>query len=249
MSGKQCSVISRDDTVKGFDNMAVNRGLLMGLPFAEATGVITHDVAKPHHDPVTLVGPPTWEAIGSRLGVLSLNGVTDYLEAAAADTLDLDFTAGNYSVAGWIYQEASAQSKLLIGRYAVDTNGWEIYTNDGAGIGYLEMRHHHFSLAPDLRDGLSSVGWFLNQWNFVTITRNGVYPLVYRDAVAIPVTYDPLAGLSDPDSSNSDLVIGARFSKDANFFAGKMWNWRIWNRELGSDEVKFLYNTERHWFQ
>ena len=62
-----------------YDSLSFNHSMLLDLPLREATGAITQDVAKPHHL-VTLHNTPTWaEWAGSGLGVLSLNGVNEYL--------------------------------------------------------------------------------------------------------------------------------------------------------------------------
>ncbi len=84
-----------------YDDAPINRGMLLDLPFREATGIITQDVAKPHH-PVTLVNTPTWASLASGLSVLDLDGSTEYLQSLNADTADLGFTTGDYSVSAWI---------------------------------------------------------------------------------------------------------------------------------------------------
>ncbi len=74
-----------------YDNLGINREILLDLPFREGTGVITHDVAKPHH-PITLVNTPTWTTLDSGFQVLTLNGTNEYLQCLAASCADLDFT-------------------------------------------------------------------------------------------------------------------------------------------------------------
>lgn len=78
----------------------------------------------------------------------------------------------------------------------------------------------------------------------MVITRSGAYPRMYRDGEEVQVTYD-VGGLSDPDTCNRDLVIGTRYTKDANWYDGGMWRTRIWGRELNRDEIQFMYESER----
>lgn len=232
----------------GYDNLAINHQILLDLPFREATGIITHDVAKPHHQDVDLINTPTWESLVSGLGVIEFDEASDqYLECIAAATDDLDFTSGDYSIGCWVYRATSSHTNIVIGKYGLDSDGIEVYLASNV-MGYLEMRHHHGSL-PDVRTGLSSVGWFPNIWYFMGISRSGAFPLLYRNGVSIAVTYDPVTGLSDPDSSAArDLVIGARYTKNANFWHGKLWRPRIWNRALAANEWAQIFERERHWF-
>jgi len=228
---------------KGYDK-GINGQLLFALPFYEATGVITQDVAKPHH-PVDLHGFPSWAAVASGLGVLDFNGASDYLDSPAADTVDLDFITGDYSIVVWTNHQWTAQSQIIIGRYGVDLDGWELYFFD-TPLNYLQLRHHHASLAPD-RTGCFSVGWSNDAWHLVGISRSGAYPLHYRNGMGVEVTYD-VGGLSDPDSCNRDLVIGARYTKNADWYKGMQWNPRVWSRCLQPWEHRAIFDAEREIF-
>jgi len=54
------------------------------------------------------------------------------------------------------------------------------------------------------------------------------------------------SGLRDPDTSPSDLVIGARYSKDNDWFDGMIWNLRVWERGLGDYEMWKIFEMEKH---
>jgi len=231
----------------GYDKRSPYHDLLLGLPYREATGLLTRDVAKPNHGDVDLNGPPTWASEASGLGVLEFNAATasEYLDCPAADTVDLDFTTEDYTIACWIYPEFIAQSKMIIARYELDNSGWELYMYDSAPR-VLQLRHHHASAAPaPTRTGQYSVGWFENFWYFMVMTRSGINSQHYRNGVAVLTVGDDLV---DPDTCNRDLVIGCRFTKDSDWYNGKMWYPRVWPRELSHEEIRFLFETERHWF-
>lgn len=241
-----------------YDKKSVYHNLLLALPFREATGLITRDRATPHHQDVDLVGAPSWVSLANGLGVLDFNAaaVSHYLECLAVNTADLNFTTGDYSIAVWVNHKDTGhfQPKIVVGRYGVDLDGWEIYleTNAILGVHYLEHRHHHASHAPTLRTGCYSTGWTPDTgWALIGITRHksgGVsYPQHYRNGTLLEMTW-VTGGMLDPDTCNRDLVIGARFTKDQDWYDGRMWNLRIWNRELSEDEMRFLFNCERHWF-
>lgn len=212
----------------GYDNKKVNHQLLLDLPFFEGIGIITRDQAKPHHQDIDLVNTPTWTSIASGLGVLELDGATEYVELANADCLDLDFIAGDYSLGGWINWEAAVHDDHnIIGRYEVDVSGWELYLYDDPNY-YLTVRHHHAGTcpaAPNCRTGCYSGGWTQGTWHFFGISRIGASQTHYRNGVPLPTTCN--GGLTDPETCAQDLVIGARFNKIDNFFKGQLQGLRV----------------------
>lgn len=249
-----------------YDDLPRNEDILLDLPFREGIRTITHDVAKSHHlltqqDPGggsfvwgnEVSGCPTLEFV--TVGFGATDGV--YLECPAADTIDLNFTTGDYSVGAWINHADTGhfKPKILIGRYAVDEvpvafgDGWEVYleTNVGLGIDYLEHRHHHFSLTPNNRTGCYSVGWATGRWDFMGISRSGAYPQHYRNGVPLDMTYST-GGMPDPDTANRDLVIGGRFTKDQDWYKGKVWRLRVWGRALTTEDWMSIFELERDWF-
>lgn len=237
----------------GFDKATPNYQLLMSLPFNEGVGTITRDVAKPGHQDVDLVGFPAWVSLANGRGVLDFNGATDYLECAAADCADLDFTAEDFSVTCWVNHSPAGGlvPKIVLARYGVDLDGWEIYLETNAGVDYLEFRFHHATLNPNFRDGCFSTGWATGQWDFLGITRHKAagtsYPQHYRNGIALEMSYE-VGGMLDPDPCNRDLVIGTRFTKDMDWYFGRMWDPRVWLGELTPIEIMTLYNMDRHWF-
>lgn len=252
-------------TVIAYDKKSIYHGLLLALPFTEATGTITRDRAKPHHQDVDLVGAPSWVSLANGLGVLDFNAaaVSHYLDCPVAGTVDLNFTTGDYSIAVWVNHGVTGamMAKIVVGRYYIDNIilannvGWEVYLETN-GPDYLELRHHHGSFGnwSDQRDGCFSTGWAPGTWNFLGITRSGgsLFPKHYRDGSALAMTYSA-NGMRDPDTvpllANRDLVIGTRCTKNQDWYDSKMWGLRIWDRELSEDEMKFLFNCERHWFE
>ena len=198
--------------------------MLLDLPFREGVGIITQDVAKPHH-PVTLVNTPTWAAEASGLGVLDFAGdpANEYLQCLGADCADLDFMAHNYSLWGWLNWTINDTSQIVIARYELSVGGWELYLTEAAGIHYLTLRHHHAGGAT-VRTGAYSIGWTPGTDWFFGILRVGTGVAMTRNGVLVPTTSDVMI---DPETTNQDLVIGCRFTKDTNFFKGTMYRPRI----------------------
>ena len=234
--------------IRGYDKLALDYGMLLDLRFMEGVGLVTRDEAKPHHK-ITLVGAPAWTQTANNITVPYFDGAGDYMECVAADTPDLNFTTGDYSIACWVYPIDTSSSMMIAGKYLLDSVGWELYLFALLADGYLTLRHHHASLAPDNRDGCYSTDWREKVWQLMVVTRSGLYPLHYRNAIPLTMSYE-VGGVKNPDSAIArDLVIGTRFSKDQNWHKGNMWGLRIWNRALSPADVQLLFEMEHRFFE
>jgi len=246
-----------------YDKLEINKHILLDLPFREGAGVITQDVAKPHH-PLTLQDPGGgsfyWGNLATGYPYLGFNtigtgvGQGVYLDCPAAQSIDLNFTTGSYSIGVWFNWLDITQSSIIIGKYWIDAgggfvDGWEIYLDVSIGRNTVSQRHNHASLTPNMNSNCYSVGWTPGTWWFLGISRVGgnLYPIHYRNGVALDMNYGT-SGMLDPDSANRDLVIGCRCTKDANWFRNKMGRVRVWNIALTADDWKLLYELEKGWF-
>ena len=229
-----------------YDNLAMNREILLDLPFREGRGIITQDVAKPHH-PVTLHNTPTWTVLDSGLGVLTLNGTNEYLQCLAASCAYVDFTSGDYSLGGWFYiASGGSDDKTLMSRFLVSENGWEIYhyTN-----GILTLRHHH-AAGASTRTGAYSIGWAFNKWWFMLLSRTGATAQFYRgdvDSFTALTTSISAGGLIDPETCNQNLYIG-NDTTGVNLSKGPLWRPRVWPRALSQAEGQWIWGHEKRWF-
>ncbi|MBA7578825.1 hypothetical protein ES708_20691 [subsurface metagenome] len=232
----------------GYDNLPINHQILLDLPFREAIRAITHDVAKPHHQDVDLIDTPTWEALASGLGVIDLNGTSEYLELAALACGDLNFMSGDYSLGGWFNWASGDDSQIIIGRYELDVGGWELYLYEDPNL-YLTLRHHHAGtiVGDHPRSACYSGGWTQGVWHFMGVSRSGSSAVFYRNGVAL-ATACSVGGLVDPETCAQDMVIGVRWDKGSNHFKGKLWRPRAWPRELSAEEWAKIFEYERHWF-
>lgn len=225
-----------------YDDLGVYADMLLDLPVREGVGAVIQDVADPHH-PVTLVDTPTWTTLASGLGVLTLNGTSEYLQSVNASTADLGFTTGDYSVGGWFYWQTGDDSQILAGRYELNVGGWEVYTYDDANA-YLTLRHHHAG-GTAARSACYSGGWTKDAWHFMGISRTGGgNAIMHRNGVALTTTGD----LEDPEATTSDLLLGVRYTKDQNHHKGMLWRWRVWGRAVTAVEWLQMYERERGWF-
>lgn len=224
-----------------YDNLVWNREMLLDLPFREGQGIVTRDVAKPHH-PITLVNTPTWTALDSGKMTLDFDYASDeYLKCLAALCADLDFTSGDYSIGGWLNWSGS-QSHMVLARYELDVSGWELYFYNNI----LSLRHNHAAGTPD-RTSAWSDGWTPNTWWFFVVSRSGAVATMYRnDEAPLTVTHS-VGGLVDPETSAKNLL-SCRFDELSDFFNGPYGRLWVRGRVTTNEERLARYEHEKRWF-
>ena len=226
-----------------YDNLGYNMQMALDLPFREGIGILTYDVAKPHH-PMLMINTPTWVQLANGLVTMGFNGTNEYISSTNANTLDLGFIAGDYSLGGWIYWASGGDdSQIVIGRYSVDIGGWELYLYT---TGILTLRHHHAAGAT-LRTAEYSTGWTNDVWTHFGISRVGAVATHYRNGLPL-ASFASVGGLIDPEATASQLTIGVRFTVDRDYFNGQQWRPRVWPRALTAQEWLTIYERERAWF-
>ena len=242
----------------GYDKIPVNEDILLDLPLREGIGTVTMDVAKPHH-PITMHDPGggsfVWTSLPSGLMVMdfvtvgggNLDGV--YMDSPGAETADLNFIAGAYSLSAWINWTSNVWSTMIMCRNVTLVSGWEVYLNLSGGRNTVSQRNSHSSIVGNTDSNCFSVGWTPGTWAFLGISREAgnLYPMHYRNGVPLSMSYED-SGMLDSDTCASGLVVGARFTKDANWYKGLMWRPRAWNRALTETEWMNIFTAERDWF-
>ena len=226
-----------------YDKIGYNRRMLLDLPFREGTGVVTQDVAKPHH-PVTLVGAPAWNALDSGKMALTLGGFGsgDYAQCLSADCTDLGFTSSDFSVGGWFTWEDTAEdSQILIARYEVSVGGWEVYLTEVGALRYLTLRLHHAAGATT-RTAAYSLGWAFGTLAHFGISKIGDTAFFYRNGEPVTTVSDTLI---DPEATTQDLVIGVRYTKDANFLSGRLPRLVVAEEGLTESDWRAMYQQQR----
>jgi len=227
-----------------YDSLSIKQGVLLDLPMREGIRAVTHDVSKAHL-PMTFVNTPTWAELTTGNSVIEMDGINQYLQCLNASCTDLDFIAGDYSVSGWINWTDTGNSEIIIGRYELDVGGWELYLTNVGAVDHLTMRHHHAGTIVDgnPRTGSDSVGWTPGVWHHFGISRSGAVAQHYMDGVALAMTYST-GGMVDPETTVQDLVIGTRFTKNANWYDGQIDGFVIHNRALTAREWAMIYEIE-----
>ena len=234
-----------------YDDLDINRNIVLDLPFREGAGAITHSVAK-LSPLVSIVGlPGPWSTLDSHLPFLTLDGATEYLWASAADTVNLNFTSQDYSFGGWFRIDSGGDDNpTLMSRFLVSVDGWELYHYTTLT---LQMRHHHASQGVgNERTSAYSAGWAFNTWYLMCFSRIGAVGQFYQGSIDGFAALDTICngGLVDPDTCNRNLYIGREAVPSSNSLKGGLWRPRAWNgRALTEADWRWVFERELRWFR
>jgi hypothetical protein len=230
----------------GFDKHSINQGLLLAMTMDEYTGVAsspTYDRAKPHH-PFHLTGC-TWGALVSGLPYLLFNGAADFVECHAADSVDLNFTAGNISIVVWIYDHVSGGSQEIINQGVVNIDGWQFFTF-GTNLSFrLNQGGGHTDIS-------AVAAYAANTWSCVGVTRTGNTGQFYVNGVSVTTIGGGSLVNAVSCAGGNKLLLGVKDTEAGDFWDGMIAGGhcapRIWNRELTAIEIARIFAMERHWF-
>ena len=218
----------------------LNAGLVLSIPMFEGTGTATlSDVAKPHH-PMTLVHSPVWTQLPSGLWVLQFvsAGGPDFIQCAAASSIDLNFTSESFSVVMWI--NAADGTYTLVRRGLDSTDGWNFFRADPNKIGLDTWW-------PTQNETMTGNNAFLpSVWVLVGFTRVGTLVTLYVNGSRGVIGSQ--ASHVDPASANRKLLIGVSNNETSLPFNGYMDLPHIWNRALSPAEHMQIFNAEREFF-
>ena len=226
-----------------YDTIPLNREIQLDLSMLEATGLITHDESL-NHSMATLHGTflnPFWLQTTPGTYGLNMNWIyptfdsEHFLDIPAADCVNLDFTTTDYSLAMWFNWTDTGLSQVMMGKYVVDSRGWEAYVTKIGAAESITVRHHH----GGTRTATYSLGWVVSEWHLWSYSRIGANAYHYRDGEPIATIGGPL---QDPNSTIADdFRIGCRYSENANWFKGRFHRPRAWSRALIADEHRLLF--------
>ena len=230
-----------------YDSLELNRDIELDLSMLEATGELLHDESRNHSTAQmhTAIATPLWlQTSAGRFGI-DLNRIIPFLDLQqyydipAAECTELDFTAGDYSLAIWFrWADSGETSQVVMGKYVVSDRGWEVYLSEIGSLRYMTVRHHH-AAGASLRTASYSLGWAYNEWHLFGYSKIGATGYHYRDGLPITTVSDVLI---DPESTiGDDFRIGCRFTEDANWFKARFHRPRAWSRGLSADDHRLLY--------
>jgi len=225
----------------GFDNLSINHQLLLALPFEEMTGTITHDNGKPHHI-LTLTGtPPTWGSLVTGQPYISFDGAADYLQCPAANSDDLRFSTGDFTLLAWLYNTGPVGTDTVMCQNTVDACGWEF---DIDSTGKIALRTNQAGAHTEIS---AAAAFTSSAWQLVGVTRHATTGQVYVNGDPA-ITTGTLTDAVQCGVGANIFFVGVQNGAAANFWAGYMALLRVWERAPTALEMKEVFNVERHWF-
>ena len=226
----------------GFDNLAINHQLCLSLPFREGVGTLTHDISKNQMEFTLRGGPATWTPLIPGIGVLDfLAANPDWLDCPGADSAALNYTTSDFSLVGWVNLSTLAANRMIFCRGLLDTDGyhWAILM-DGSHALYTNQ-------AAANQSSISGVGLItINNWFLLGVSRDGTSVRTFINGQDVTETEGTHI---DPVASVREIHIGIYDNETGSPFSNQMWNPRAWSRALTSIDHKYLWYTERDWFE
>ena len=191
----------------------------------------------------------TWAQVPNGMRVPVFNGSSSRVTIPGASTADMNFTIQDYSIACWVKWQSDSTSQIIIGRYVLDNNGWEIYLTETGGVFSLTTRQHHAGTIVDTfpRSAYNSTGWALDTWHHMVITRSGTLALHYKNGVSLATTFST-GGLTDAESCVQAVAIGIRYTLDANWLNGNVALLQVYNYALTPAQIRSRYSATRSLF-
>jgi len=220
--------------------------LLLDLFFRRSLTDVVDDWAAPHH-PVARTpggnpGGPAWTDLANNLTVLDFNAATpDFLECPAADSVDLNFMAGPFSLAIWI--KADVLGVAVIMCKDGTTNGWSWWVDAVLG----EMNLTTFQGAGTTQTSVGAADdVIIGTWRFISVARSLASVRLYtngKDVTTVAPTHvDPLTAVGNK------FHISINDAEGAGWFDGQLWRPRVWDRCLPPEEMAAIFAMERSLF-
>ncbi|GAI17349.1 unnamed protein product, partial [marine sediment metagenome] len=220
--------------------------LLLDLFFRRSLTDVVDDWAAPHHPvartPGGSPGGPAWTDLANNLTVLDFNSATpDFLECPAADSGDLNFMAGPFSLATWIKADALGVAVIMCKDGTTDGWSWWIDTAPG------EMNLQTFQGVGTTQTSIGAANdIIIGTWRFVSTARSGASVRLYTNGVDVTTVaashVDPLTAAAHK------FHIGINDIEGAGWIDGQLRRPRVWNRCLPASEMLAIFEMERALF-
>lgn len=231
--------------MRGYDKHILDHQLLLDLSMREVVGGdgdYIFDRARPHHTCLLHGATIGWVQLPSGLYVMDFTpGTPDWIDCPQADTVDLDFTTGDFSACAWIYT-SSGGNRYILCRGRADNDGWGWWLAAGGGPTYPLYvttdqggAHQYTISAEDIA---------IDTWTLVSFSRSGDSIRTFKNGIDNTTTVGTHV---NPLTATRELHIGIYDTEGAGYWDGRIWRPRIWGRYVEEWEWLELFNMERHW--
>ena len=232
--------------MKGYSNIPQLYQASLDIPMFEASGALVHDISRQAalDKRMTLTGATiawaNWPL--SNTALVNFDATTpDRLELAAAQSTDLNYQAGAFSGAVWVYPLNLAGALRTIFCKGGTVDGWKFHVAGGNGAIYLSTYQ-----AATNQETLSAVGEVvLNTWYLLGFTRLAGAVKLFKNGVDVTLT--PGAHVNPDSAAARDFHVGCVLAH-ADGWAGYLWRPRLFSRQLSATEMKEIFEMERSLF-
>lgn len=226
----------------GYDKYSINHQLLFDLTLEETVGgdlAYVYDRAKPHHRCVLHGATIGWTLMPSGLTVIDCT-VDDWIDCLAADTGDLDFVAGDFSMGMWVNLDDLSANRMLLCRGLLNIDGWHCaILMDGSVVFYTSQLGANQSSLSALAQIIVGTSYLIG------FSRSGASIKIFINGVEVTNT---IGVHTNPLTADRELHIGIYDNEAGSPWNGQLWRPRIWERELSLIEWKRIFDVEGHWF-
>lgn len=233
---------------KGYDNLPMFYQTVLDIPLFEGVGLVAHDISRA---PATAldktmtihVAPPWMQLPLSGISFLDCDATNpDFLDLAQAESTDMDFTAGAFSLLGWFYFLDITLGPMLFCRGVLNVDGWYMNVlNDGSIRVYTNQ-------AGDFQFSSTAAGAVvINTWYMIAATRLTDSVRIYVNGIDVT---DTAGTHTNPLTANRELHIGCYDDELSNGLHGYLAHPgpRIWSRQLSATEIAQIFRMERGLF-
>lgn len=230
----------------GFDKYILNSQIQLALPMDEYTGILAFDRSK-NHMPFTITHAPPWAKTPAGLPYLTFDGINDYLSCPAADSVAVNYSSEDFTLAMW-YNGVPSATDILLAQGTTDNAGWEWFITD-AGGGNPATVSLRLNQGGGHTDNGALLAYVLSTWSLLMVTRSGASSVFYTNGVRVP---DLGGALVDALSAGGAYTLYVGRKGAGNYITGSVGGGpagpRSWNRALSAEEARWLFDSERHWF-
>jgi len=233
-----------------YDNLPINFQQLLSAPFREATGGAgdpTQDVARPHHPLILRGATIAWGQVAlSNLTYINLDSDTpDFIECAAADSVDLDFIGDDFAMMCWVHSTGLVGGRAIMYKGLQDNDGWGWFVR-ATGQQYFETNQLGAGLHQATQSPAGDV--VIDTWWLLGMSRSGAAIQLFKNGIGVTDPDETGVHINPASAVARDLHIGIADNEALYPWRGYKWNPRIWGRHLPLNAHKQVFDLEGHFF-
>lgn len=224
---------SPNDGDAAVQGTSVDMGLVALYHFDETSGTTSAD-SSGNGNTATLQGGVTFSP-GVRGNAATFSGVNQYV------TLPIGIVSGltNFSISAWLYQSLAGHGHRVFD-FGTGTTVNMFLTPDGDVLRYAVTTGGHDAEEDLLTAGTLPIGI----WQHLTVTQAAANATLYLDGIVIAQNGATTLHPSSLGVTTQNWIGRSQYA-DNPYLAGKVDEFRIYNRALGAAEVMDLYLQER----